>query len=174
MKRLRKVHTCKCDTVGPAKRIGWVLLEQGTPAKLKCLRCGWKWKSHRKYANQLPLHKERHRSGISNEHVLQRLRDGTLTIDPITCEVVSHLRGRTVLSVAQDKAQYNFVAVCYRGKKKSIARHVLQWMAANDSLVPEGYDVHHKYPGTPRDDSLEAIELLPTSVNRSRQNADDF
>jgi hypothetical protein len=78
--------------------------------------------------------------------ILERLQNGTLLIDPNTCEVrsLSHKGWNTLKEVeGLPGSGYRFVNICSQGKKKKIGVHVLQYMQYLGALIPEGYDVHH-------------------------------
>lgn len=127
----------------------WVVLRRfDGGGHLKCLDCGWKWKSKRKYVRLLPDWTEESRTGMTDADILRRLRAGNLRINPVTSAVESNMKGdwRTIKQIASQHGEdgYRFVSICYAGKKKKIAVHRLQWMAYTDALVPDGYDVHHK------------------------------
>jgi len=166
--------------------VRWVLLERYSTSSplgehkrryrglLKCLDCGWVWKSRCKYADGLPLHKERSRKGMTDQDILRRLQDGSLWINSLTSAVWSYYRGKaTNLKVVEDQhgSGYRFVTVCDKGRKKKIAVHRLQWMSATGHCIPDGFDVHHKKsPPRPqeKDNALSNLDLLPSSKNRSR------
>jgi len=139
---------CPCAGTWRDKLIQWVVLDRGEKSsKLKCLRCGWKWRSRCKYVQRLPDWKERSRRGLTDSDILDRLLSGSLKICPTTAVVTSNGRGCwVVLNQVEDQhgSGYRFVSVCVGGRKKKIAVHRLQWMAATGELIPEGYDVHHK------------------------------
>lgn len=146
MPRIR-YSNCPCPGRWKHKLTRWVCLKRmGECGFLKCLECGWKWKSKRKYVAQLPDHVERSRSGLTDSDILKRLRDGNLRIDPVTCVVESNLTGvwRELTPVIVDNGSgYQMVSVCYQGRKKKIGIHRLQWMQHTLELIPEGYDVDH-------------------------------
>lgn len=151
----------------------WVVLRRGQISQLKCLQCGWKWRSKCKYVAKLPDHVERSRVGMSDQDILNRLKAGTLKIEPETAQVWSYseLWGWKLLKPQKNQHNdgYRFVDVCYAGKKKRIAVHRLQWMQHTLKLIPEGYDVHHKEaPPWPeaKDNSLGNLELMESLENQ--------
>jgi hypothetical protein len=177
----KRTTTCKCG--GGYKTSGhyWVVIERnGTKGKshLKCLLCNWKWKSTCKYVSLLRDHKERSRKGMTNELILERLLNGTLSIDPETSTVYSHSKKwknnpKELTQVENNhKSGYLFVSICKGGLKKKIGVHVLQMMAYTKTLIPVGYDVHHKTaPPRPqlKDNSLANLALRLSSLNQSRR-----
>lgn len=161
-------HKCLCGTFRQAGD-KWVCLNRAK-GLLKCLRCGWKWTSRQKYVDCLPMHKEKSFTGLTDEHILGRLMDGTLMVLPEEARVFSFTRLGWVESrirehTAPSGGTYRFVTVVKDGKKKDIALHRLVWMAANKRLVPEGCDIDHRFPG---DDRIQNLRLLPSLVNQSR------
>jgi len=152
----------------------WVCLQRGeVVCLLKCLDCGWKWKSKARYAGRLPDWAERARSGMTDEMILTRLLNGNLRIDPVTSVVESNLKGRwQVLQQVENQHEsgYRCVSVCWEGQKKKITVHRLQWLAYSGKVVPEGYDVHHKRsPPRPqmKPNALENLELKDSLENQS-------
>lgn len=153
----------------------WVVLNRGkrkASSQLKCLDCGWKWRSKCKYVVRLRDWQERCRRGMTDQMILDRLRDGTLTIDAETAEVRSFYKKWTVLQQLKShhgKDGYRFVRVCKMGRKKAIAVHRLQWMACHDCLIPEGYDVHHKRSPprpSPKPNNIGNLELIESMENQ--------
>lgn len=155
----------------------WVVLERRElpkTSRLKCLRCGWKWWSKRRYSSKLPDHVERRVSSITDECVLARLREGTLQVnldrpavrsyDPVRrCWRSIHISTR----VSNGGPPYRFVVIYKIGRKK-VALHRLVWMAAHMRVVPPGYDVDHRQHGIKNPDAIGNLRLLPSAVNRSR------
>lgn len=168
----RKPTTCKCDGGYRANASHWVRLEyNGKSAHLKCLSCGWKWWSLRKYALKLRPHKEASYSGMTDEDILERLRNGSLRVDVHRATVDSVIENRSikrlrVINRESNGSSYNFVEIRHKGKKKKIALHRLVWMAHNDSLVPDGFDVDH-IRGKAAGDGIGNLRLLKSSFNRS-------
>lgn len=151
----------------------WVVLQRFDGGGfLKCLDCGWKWKSKCKYVAKLRDWKERSRAGLTDADILDRLLAGNLRIDPVTAVVESNLRGDwTELTQVEDthESGYRFVKINWKGKQKKIAVHRLQWMAFAEQLVPDGYDVHHKQ-SSPRPaakpNALSNLELVESYENQ--------
>lgn len=166
-------HRCKCQDGRRAGR--WVVLKPpvapGKYARLKCLACGWKFSKRNKYVATLPRHVEDTRSGMSDQDVLARIEAGTLVVDTDRATVFSVSRyGGTFLRVIERESSgstYHFVEITSAGKKKKIALHRLVWIAAHRELPPPGFDVNHKRgKRVPLPDSIDNLELLPSSVNR--------
>lgn len=112
------------------------------------------------------------------QDVLARLLvDQDLRIDPVTSVVQSRRQGKwRTLSQRPDShdSGYRFVEVSYRGMKKRVGVHVLQWMQATGALVPAGFDVHHKRSPPrplPKDNALSNLELLPWLENQGNWQA---
>lgn len=171
---MARYSNCPCEGKWTAKLARWVVLERlpNNHGILKCLECGWKWKSKRRYVAKLPDWKERSRRGLTDAEILQRLRDGNLRIDPETAVVESGLRGWRVLSQYEDQhdSGYRFVKINWKNKQKKIAVHRLQWMAYSEELIPEGYDVHHKTSPPrpkPKPNNLSNLELRDSYENQS-------
>lgn len=180
----RRGARCDCPGHWRDRRSRWVVLRRFEGGgQLKCLDCGWKWKSRCNYVAVLRDWEERTRAGLTDAEILQRLIDGNLRIDPVTAVVESNLRfGRwkTLRQIADRfDSGYRFVKINWRGKQKKIAVHRLQWMAATLELIPDGYDVHHKYsPPRPqlKPNALENLELMESAENQylgSRSYWDD-
>lgn len=164
----RRPSTCQCGGGYRVNGARWVRLEDG---KLKCLACGWKWKSSRKYASRLPLHRERTRRGMTDQDILDRVADGSIVVDTLLAIAYSQQEGRlrrlrAVVRETKRGSAYAFVEVCSQGRKKKIAIHRLVWMAANRALVPPGYDVDHVL-GRSHGDGIDNLRILPSAVNRS-------
>jgi hypothetical protein len=166
----KKPKTCLCG-VGYRQRLTkWVVLCRSNKSLLKCLVCGWKWKSSCRYVDRLRDHKERHRFGLTDQDILDRLNAGTLVVSSSGGWVASVSDKGSVcfLSIrVREKrgSRYRFVSVCSKGKKKAIAVHRLVWIAGHRSLVPEGFDVHHK--NSMNGDCLDNLCLLESGLNRS-------
>lgn len=148
-------------------------------SRLKCLRCGWKWWSRRRYIDQLPDHVERVQSGLTDEDVLQRIHDGTLIVLGSVVRSYNHRqKSWTPLKVLSrspnGSTEYRFVTVCACGKKKKVALHRLVWMAYEKRVPPQGYDVHHVRHDVRHPDRYSNLRLVPSSINRSRQVSDDW
>jgi hypothetical protein len=173
-----RTGNCKCEGTWRQLMRRWVCLERGRTSKLKCLRCGWRWTSKRKYIYKLHDWKEESRSGLTDQDVLDRLLDGTLTIDLETSIVYSWVSNASKKTdnpkplkpvVRQPKGcggPYRFVHITRRGKKKKISVHRLVWMASHQSLVPDGFDVDHIH-GAAAGDGIRNLRLLPSAVNRA-------
>lgn len=142
----------------------------------KCLKCGHKWNSRRKYVARLADHTEYSRKGMTDQDILDRILSGTLEVDMKGRFVTSHRRETKQLTVwehTRNGSTYRFVSICL-GHKKKISIHRLVWMAFWKQLVPEGQDVDHiKGREIENPDGIENLRLLPVSVNRSAYR-DDF
>lgn len=175
--KLRKPTTCKCRQPWHKILHRWRVLErrQSLSSQLKCLECGWKWWSTRKYVNKLQDHKEDHQNGLTDQDVLDRIKDGSLLVNIKTPMVVSHScnKGKSVLQIIERESNgsvYRFVTVRRYGKKKKIALHRLVWMAKHLQLVPNGYDIDHKQG---RSDAIHNLRLRLSSENRSDNGKSD-
>jgi hypothetical protein len=166
----------------------WVVLERADPALngtgaslLKCLQCGFRWKSKRLYVGKLRDWKEEHRSGMTDQDILDRLLDGTLRVDLETAWVFScsgRFTGKAtdtwreltpIYRQPEDRqCGYWFMEITRNGKKKKIARHRIVWMAANLQLVPDDCDVDHKRYGD--GDGIDNLQLLTKVENRGKHN----
>lgn len=168
----QKPTTCKC--VGGFRINGtkWVSLESsGTSHLIKCLRCGWKWNSRAKYAERLNRHKEVSRSGMADEHILERIRNGSLRVDIKLATVESlgkggEFKSLRIINRHSNGSSYRFVEIGFQGMQKKIALHRLVWMAHHMQTVPDGFDVDH-IRGKVGGDGIENLRLLDSSRNRS-------
>lgn len=173
---MAKPSCCKCGTYRQTRGERWVVIAWRLGKKsvrLKCLDCGWKWYSTARYAQNLPSHTERSRSGMTDQDILDRIKDGSLVVNQDTAIVVSITdRGSRILSQIErtsNGSTYRFVTVCSGGLKKKITVHRLVWMAANLRTVPPGHDIDHingkqgRYP-----DAIGNLRLLGSSTNRRR------
>lgn len=170
-----KPTNCKCGNYREAGH-RWVVIERRKSpksSKLKCLECGWKWHSTCQYVSKLKDHVEKSFKGMTDQDILDRIVDGTLTVFTRTAEVWgfngsswSKLR---VIDRESCGSSYRFVEVCSKGKKKKIALHRLVWIAFHRQLVPESYDVDH-IEGKDREfpDAIDNLRLLESRFNRSR------
>lgn len=177
MLQFRKPSTCNCGP-GGYREYGhrWVVIQRRArpqSSQLKCLECGWKWWSTRNYIEKLTDHVEQSRSGMTDEDILARILDGTLTVLVNEARVFSFSRDtwnelRQAVRTSNGST-YRFVDICSNGKKKRVAVHRLVWMFAHRSIVPEGHDVDH-IEGKLRDncDAIDNLQLLPSSLNRSK------
>lgn len=164
---------CRCKGEPKAKRAHWGVLARGSGRKahIKCKRCHCRWWSMRKYTADLPDHRERSLSGLTDADILERLRLGTLIVN-IRTAVVRNDKGHRLLVTPRTSptsgTTYNFLTIYFRGKAKKIARHRLVWMAAHNCLVPVGYDVDHvrgkrgRYP-----DGIGNLELCVSRDNQA-------
>lgn len=169
---LKKPTTCKCGGGFRANGKRWVKLDcKGNSAQLKCLECGWKWWSHRKYALGLRQHKESSRSGMTDEHILKRLQDGSLRVCTQNAIVESLVHGCfkrvRIIERESNGSTYSFVEVGYKKLKKKIALHRLVWMSHHMQVVPAGVDVDHIH-GKQAGNGIENLRLLDSHTNRSR------
>lgn len=172
--------TCKCSGGYRVNGEKWVvlLIREGMSSRLKCLACGWKWWSKAKYVRTLREHKERSRSGMSDEDILHRIVAGTLQVSPCGTEVVSVHRGNpktlTILTHRGGNGNgstYRFVTVCHNGRKKKIAIHRLVWMSVNLQVVPDGFNVDHiKGKGIQFPDSIDNLRLLESLEHQRLHN----
>lgn len=174
---LHKPSTCNCGCGGFREHGDrWVVIERRPKPKssrLKCLECGWRWWSVRNYVSELPDHVEASRKGMTDEHILERIEDGTLVVLMKSLDVFSFYRGRWVRIRVRKResngSEYKFVEICHQSKKKSIALHRLVWMFSKRSLVPDGFDVDH-IDGKAFGDSIDNLQILSASENRRKGN----
>lgn len=173
MNQFRKPSTCNCGDGGfRVHGSRWVCIQRREPPKssrLKCLECGWRWWSTCNYVAELPDHVEKCFSGMTDDDILTRILEGTLTVLINEARVFSFNREWKELRVIDRESNgssYKFVEICHSGKKKKIALHRLVWMFAHRCLVPEGYDVDHIEGKT--SDSIDNLQLLESSSNRSK------
>lgn len=140
-------------------------------SRLKCLACSIKWWSKAKYVQQLPDHVERSRKGMTDIDILERIMDGTLWVEGETAWVIDRCKAKVPLTVrtrTSSRSTYQFIEVSSRGRKKAIALHRLVWMYHHKQVVPEGYDVDHRFgKNIEKPNSIENLRLLESSVNRS-------
>ena len=179
-----KHKRCQCGGKWTTRLTRWVVLKRNplkrdfATATLYCLDCRWKWISRCRYVALLRDHRPQSRGGMTDDDILKRILENTLRIDPHTAVVESFANsgphaGRWVKLKQVPCNQgggYMFVSVCRGGKKKKIAVHRLQWMAANRRVVPEGFDVDHvRWAPRPesKDNSLANLRLRPSLENQS-------
>jgi len=173
---------CRCGTYKAAGDRWRVLRREeiGEKSLLKCLQCGHRWHSRRKFVANLKDHKEHSRRGMTDQDILDRLNEGTLFVDRDGQSVISRGREEKALGIWERERKgttYRFVSICHRNKKKKIAIHRLVWLSVHRELVPDGFDVDHiKGRGVENPDGIGNLRLLPSGVNRSRTTAeyDDF
>lgn len=108
--------------------------------------------------------------------ILERLRAGEITIDPLTARV-QRLDSNTgmyqILSQYEDRKGYRFVRL-YRGdERKKIAVHRLQIMADIDGEIPPGFDIDHRDKDI-TNNSLSNLRLLSSETNRCTNLNDEF
>jgi len=170
------VKRCKCIERDRGK---WKVVERRQyplTSRLKCLRCGIKWWSKCKYVATLGNHVEYSQRGLTDQDILDRINTGTLWVEGE--KVVSKSR-KGIMELMQihresSGSKYHFVTVWAGNKKKKIAVHRLVWMCHHRSLVPDGFDVDHKSgKDIPNANAIENLQLLPSSVNRSRGKPND-
>lgn len=168
--------SCKCTGTRSDVWHNWRVLDRrpGGTSTLYCLACRWEWKSRAAYASVLRGHKKRVRSGLSDEDILQAVRDGKYRVDVDDATVYSRITNsfltihhRTHRDGTQ-RGTYRFVEFSIRGQKKKVALHRLVWMVANGRVTPDGHDVDHRY--SQEDDSISNLRLLESSVNRGLPN----
>ena len=174
---MRRPTNCKCGNYHEAGH-RWVVIErrpQPRSSRLKCLQCGWKWFSTCAFVGKLDDHVEKSFSGMTDQDILDRFAEGTLTVFPKTAAVWSYnptTKSWTQLRVIERESRgstYRFVEICKDHKKKKIALHRLVWISFYRQLVPEGYDVDHiegksiEFP-----DAIDNLQLLESGFNRSR------
>lgn len=170
---------CKCRRVFKSSCDKWVVLERNPDSRslLKCLTCGWKWKSKAKYVEKLRDHTERSRSGLTDADILAKIIDGTLIVSPCGNRVCSWRKnvGSTNLKISKHRGDngkgstYRFVQICCNGLKKKISVHRLVWISVNLRMVPEGFDVDHiRGKGIPNPDGISNLRLLESLANQTR------
>ena len=172
-------HRCKCGNYRSCKASWRVIERRERPltSQLKCLVCGWKWWSKCKYVARLQDHKERSRSGMTDDDILYRLLDGTLQV----CEKGTYVRsfstnnGWRNLKFIEHRGDngtgstYRFVKVTFQSKMKKIAVHRLVWMDAHKRTVPTGFDIDHvKGKSVEYPDGIHNLRLLESLANQTR------
>lgn len=159
---------CTCPGHYTDRWTRWRVLNRDTRSRLYCLDCRKEWRSDAKYVPLLPDHSKRQRGGLTDEEVIERIRDGSLVVDTAAAIVSSHGKPLAVIERThrdgENRGTYRFVAVNHDGRQKKVALHRLVWMAANGRTVPAGYDVDHV--NNQGDDSIGNLRLLPSAVNR--------
>lgn len=168
------LRKCRC---GRYKAAGdrWRVLKRAEISEkslLKCLQCGHRWHCRCKYVEKLADHTEKSRRGMTDEDILERIRDRSLIVDPNGTFVKSVRDSvETSLQIIERESNrgiYCFVSVCHKGKKKKISIHRLVWMAAFMRIVPDGFDVDHiKGRKIEQPDAIGNLRLLPSAVNRA-------
>jgi len=137
-------------------------------SKLKCLKCRWYWDSSRQYVDRIRDWTERSRKGLTDEDILARLIEGTLSVDIVKAEVYSGDRKLSVREADRgSRGRYRFVEICRNGKKKAIALHRIVWMAVTKRLIPDDKDIDH-IRGSVAGDGISNLRCIPSSMNRSR------
>lgn len=178
----RNQSRCPCGTFREAGD-RWVVLKRSDKptgrSLLKCLRCGWKWSSKCKYVGGLPDHKERSRSGLTDQDILDKILAWKLVVSNRGAWVDSYSnrpgcpptwkRLKIISRTSPNGGTYRFVQIGAKGKQKKISVHRLVWMSVHKELIPEGFDVDHiNGTGIPFPDAIENLRLLESSANRSR------
>lgn len=170
------MNRCKCEN--RRLRIKWVVVQRRShplTSRLKCLACSIKWWAKAKYVQQLPDHVEQSRRGMTDADILERIINGTLWVDGETVWSANAKEPLTVVTRTSNRSTYQFVSVSLRGRKKAIALHRLVWMFHNKQLVPEGFDVDHRFgKNVDRPNAIENLRLLESSINRSIGKPDEF
>lgn len=158
------LRKCKC---GKFKTHGhrWRVIIRGEKSLLKCLTCNNRWKSRCKYVDRLADHKERSRSGMTDQEILERLKAGSLLVDHQGQFVLSLFPKKKLLAIWERERKgtvYRFTQICHGGKKKKIAIHRLVWMSRHSRTVPEGYDIDHiKDRNVEFPDGIDNLRLMP-------------
>jgi len=98
--------------------------------------------------------KKRERKG-NDKLILARILDGSLVVNIKTGTVFS--RGKELVP-HYDKRGRKFARVCSEGKRKAISISRIVWMAANQRLIPDGHEVHHKKERW--NDRIDYLELM--------------
>ena len=159
--KFKKPANCICPGRWVDKKSRWGVIERGenpdwkkNSSTLKCLECGWIWKSRCKYVLNLPDHKVRSFAGMTDQDILDRLIEGDLRMNIQTGQDVESWHPTqkkwTSLQILERSepnghtGTYHFVKICKGGKQKKIAVSRLCWMQANLKLIPEGHDIDHK------------------------------
>lgn len=163
---------CKCKGGTYDNWTKWtVVVRRNRPSysRLYCLRCRWEWSSRARYIDLLDDYICSRRHGMSDNHVLSRLKEGTLVVDPNLVKVYSVRNGvRSELALRErqvnDYVSYFFVEVCWEGRKRKIAAHRLVWMSVHMKLIPKGYDVDHIDGPS---NNIDNLRLLKQETNRA-------
>lgn len=112
---------------------------------------------------------EKSRNGLTDQDILDRINDGTLSVLVNEARVFSFSRfgwaELTPIERESNGSTYHFVEIAKQGKKKKIALHRLVWMFHHRCLVPDGFDVDHI---ADKSHTIDNLRLLESSKNRSR------
>lgn len=87
---------------------------------------------------------------ITNEEVLDLFRAGQYRAD-LETGVVYHRNGEPVHTYRCGRKEmhgYTCFAVHKQGRRRRIGVHVAVWMAGNNCVPPEGWEVHHSSNGS--------------------------
>lgn len=82
---------------------------------------------------------------VSKQTILEWLQDGVFTIED--GEVYSSLGRKLVQRINKRKRSEHGdprVDLCYDGKRASVHVSHLVWMWHTDSVLPDGFEVHHR------------------------------
>lgn len=171
---MKKPNLCKCGLTFKGIGHRWRVIERrpGRSSRLKCLECGWKWYSKCKYVEKIEDHVEVSRKGMTDQHILDRINNGTLIVCPQGRYVRSDTKRRgwvnlKIIDRESNRSTYQFVKISHNYMQKKISLHRLVWISVHRRLVPDGYDVNHKRgKNVPNHNGIDNLELLESSVNR--------
>lgn len=174
------MSVCDCGTFKTSGERWRVLERHKLPAKslLKCLSCGWKWESNRQYVAELNDHRERSRSGMTDQMILDRIRGGSLVVDVEFARIYSVNGAKRELKQIKRTSPssgttYEFVEVSSSGCKKKIAVHRLVMMASENDLTPEGMDVDHiRGKKVENHNGRWNLRYVKSEVNQSHRTTD--
>lgn len=159
-------------------------------SEVKCMQCYKKWRSKASYIPDLPDHVERKWLPFPVEEILELIRKGHIVADFKTGEIWKEKKNNRTWSGAMillsartnrgdrwesDRPRgdpYLFVRIGDCNKCKEIAVSKLVWMAYNDQVVPEGYDVDH-IDRNKENNAVKNLRLLESSHNRSDNGRDE-
>lgn len=96
---------------------------------------------------------------ISQAQILEIIAEGRYRVDTDLGLVYSGKTGKEVYTWNRGKhprSPHKFVRLHYKGKRIGIARARLVWMVANNSTIPDGWEIHHRNtdPVDDRDSNL--------------------
>jgi hypothetical protein len=113
---------------------------------------------------------------MTDSDILERIMAGTLWVDGEMVWSTNAKEPLTVKTRTSNGSTYQFVEVSSQGRKKTIALHRLVWMFHNKQLVPDNFDVDHRFgKNVDNPNAIENLRLLESSVNRSiGKPNDDF
>jgi len=154
---------------------------QSQYSEIKCRQCRRKWRSKAGYVEKLPDGKERTYKKLTEADVFQLMQEGRIEVDPQTAVVRKQRRVNSVkaegwidkwitLTQTPDKKKdpYLFVDIKNGGGRRWVAVHRLVWMQANNTAIPEGYDIDHEDRNR-QNNNIGNLRLRTIPENRADQ-----